>query len=655
MLAPNSLLQNRYRIVRQLGSGGMGTVYEAIDQRVNCLVAVKETAGVTDEARRAFEREASLLANLRHSGLPRVMDHFGENNSQFLVMDFIAGHDLGELLKLRGRPLEIDEVLRFADTILGVLEYLHGRQPPVLHRDIKPANLKLTDDGQLYLIDFGLAKGAAGEMPASMQTSRSVVGYTPVYSSLEQIYGQGTDPRSDLYAVAATLYHLMTGVVPIDAPTRFMAVDEDRPDPMLNAPAWTAHPNSNVVRVVTRGLALRRKERIETAAEFRRELNEAVAADRSMRSAQTVILNDRSFNTTPPSPRDPAPTVSSQDVPYSAGGQYVPVTTPLGQSSGTGGGGPVGFYGANVSASNSGAHQQTKPRRSRAKWVVLSLLAVLLLAGGAFAYVYAFYWDELWGPTTPQPLAVAPPTPEPYRGPKIELVQLSAGSFTMGSPAAEPRSEADENYQHQVTFSKDFYLGKYEVTQTEWEAVMGSNPSGFKDCPRCPVELVSWDDVQTFITKLNALGGPYVYRLPTEAEWEYGCRAGTTTPFAFGNYISSDQANFKASEEPYETTTTGEYRAKPTPVGTFSPNAWGLYDMHGNVMEWVADWYDSKYYESSPSTDPTGPTSGAKRVLRGGAWSSPGRFLRSAYRNLDETVKKYNNCGFRLAATKRSS
>ena len=259
MLVPNSLLQNRYRIVRQLGSGGMGTVYEAIDQRVNCLVAVKETAGVTEDARRAFEREASLLANLRHPSLPRVMDHFTESESQFLVMDFIAGHDLGELLKLRGRPFDTDEVLRFADTILGVLEYLHGRQPPVLHRDIKPANLKLTDDNQLYLIDFGLAKGAAGEMPTSMQTSRSVVGYTPVYSSLEQIYGQGTDPRSDLYALAATLYHLMTGVVPIDAPTRFMAVDEDQPDPMLNAPGWAAHPSGSIVQVLTRALALRRK------------------------------------------------------------------------------------------------------------------------------------------------------------------------------------------------------------------------------------------------------------------------------------------------------------------------------------------------------------------------------------------------------------
>src|SRR5438105_2568877 len=144
MLSPNTILQNRYRIVRELGHGGMGTVYEAVDQRVNCIVALKETtAGGDAEARRAFEREASLLGNLRHSTLPKVMDYFTEDGGDFLVMEFIPGYDLAELIESRASPFPQSQVLRWADELLKVLEYLHKQEPPILHRDIKPSNLKL--------------------------------------------------------------------------------------------------------------------------------------------------------------------------------------------------------------------------------------------------------------------------------------------------------------------------------------------------------------------------------------------------------------------------------------------------------------------------------------------------------------------------------
>ncbi len=196
ILAPTTILQNRYRVLRELGHGGMGTVYEALDQRINCLVALKETsAGNQNEARRAFEREASLLGNLRHSGLPKVMDYFSEGDADFLIMEFIPGDDLAHLLESRHSPLPQDQVLLWADEMLKVLEYLHGQEPPILHRDIKPANLKVTRQGEIFLLDFGLAKGSAGQMQ-TLATSRSVYGYTPVYASLEQILGQGTDPRS---------------------------------------------------------------------------------------------------------------------------------------------------------------------------------------------------------------------------------------------------------------------------------------------------------------------------------------------------------------------------------------------------------------------------------------------------------------------------
>ena len=232
MLASNTILQDRYRIVRLLGKGGMGAVYEAIDQRVSCVVALKETLVAREsEARHAFQREAALLANLRHSSLPKVMDYFDEPQGDFLVMEYIPGNDLAELLSLRDAPFSQEQVLRWAIELLRLLEYLHTREPPILHRDIKPANLKATKQGEIFLLDFGLAKGSAGQM-ATIETSKSVSGYTPVYAPLEQILGQGTDPRSDLYALGATLYHLLTGQTPVSAPARFDAVQNDRPDPL---------------------------------------------------------------------------------------------------------------------------------------------------------------------------------------------------------------------------------------------------------------------------------------------------------------------------------------------------------------------------------------------------------------------------------------
>jgi len=226
VLTPETILQNRYRIVRELGHGGMGTVYEAVDQRVNCVVALKETpAGNDAEAKRAFEREASLLANLRHSTLPKVMDYFTEAEGDFLVMEFIPGYDLAELLESRDSPFPQSQVLRWAFELLRVLEYLHRQEPPILHRDIKPSNLKLTKSGEVFLLDFGLAQGALGQMP-TLAASRSVRGYTPVYASLEQIHGHGTDPRSDLYSLGATLYHLLSGIAPVDAPTRFHVIED---------------------------------------------------------------------------------------------------------------------------------------------------------------------------------------------------------------------------------------------------------------------------------------------------------------------------------------------------------------------------------------------------------------------------------------------
>jgi formylglycine-generating enzyme required for sulfatase activity len=221
----------------------------------------------------------------------------------------------------------------------------------------------------------------------------------------------------------------------------------------------------------------------------------------------------------------------------------------------------------------------------------------------------------------------------------MEFVLIPSGSFIMGADKNFEEAADDETPQHRVTISKPFYLGAHEVTQAQWTAVMGNNPSKFKGRSN-PVEMVSWDDVQIFIRRLNQQEGHKRYRLPTEAEWEYAARAGTTGAYSFG-----DDADSLGRYAWY----VGNSGDKTHPVGQKQSNPWGLYDMHGNVWEWVQDWYDSAYYSRSPGTDPKGPSSGSYRVVRGGSWNHHAMHCRSANRyDLTPDIRNVY-FGFRLA------
>jgi formylglycine-generating enzyme len=231
-------------------------------------------------------------------------------------------------------------------------------------------------------------------------------------------------------------------------------------------------------------------------------------------------------------------------------------------------------------------------------------------------------------------------------GVSFKMVRIPAGEFMMGSPSNEPQRDEDET-QHRVRISRDFWMGQTEVTQGLWRAVMGTNPSQFSNCGNdCPVEQVSWNDCQEFIRKLNGMVSGGDFRLPTEAEWEYACRAGTTTPFNTGRCLNADQANY-VGNNPVSGCSKGEYRERTVKVGSFAPNAWGLYDMHGNVWEWCQDWYGD--YPSGSVTDPTGPSSGSFRVLRGGSWNYFAVDCRSANRPWVDPGDRLYGIGFRLA------
>ena len=292
MLPENTILQGRYQIIQQIGRGGMGAVYKALDTRLRATVALKETLVTGDNAHRAFEREAQLLANLRHAVLPRVSDHFvDENGGQFLVMEFIPGDDLGRMLQRRDQPFNADDVLRWADRLLDALEYLHSQDPPIVHRDIKPQNMKLTDRGEVVLLDFGLAKGSVPQ-GAALTNSASIYGYTPHYAPLEQIQGSGTDPRSDLYGLAATLYHLLTGNTPPDALSRATARIDEEPDPLVPAHRVNDQLPEALGNVLQRAMAQSTSQRYPTAAAMRAALRTAMndTGETSRISDQTARL-----------------------------------------------------------------------------------------------------------------------------------------------------------------------------------------------------------------------------------------------------------------------------------------------------------------------------------------------------------------------------
>lgn len=289
MLTPETILQGRYRIISQLGQGGMGAVYEAVDTRLDTTVALKETLFTDERLRKQFEREARLLARLHHPALPRVSDHFAEGDGEFLVMQFIAGDDLAEMVARRKTPFPADQVLTWADQLLDALDYLHTQTPQIIHRDIKPQNLKLTSRGQIILLDFGLAKGQVAEV-SRVSTTASIFGYTPNYAPLEQIQGLGTDARSDIYALAATLYHLMTGTKPAEALTRAAAVVNSQPDPLKRANEVNSNIDPSVAAVLEKALAQNRDQRYATAAEMRRALQNSTAATVANRTEADTVL-----------------------------------------------------------------------------------------------------------------------------------------------------------------------------------------------------------------------------------------------------------------------------------------------------------------------------------------------------------------------------
>jgi len=665
MMEPNSVLQSRYLIVRKLAQGGMGAVYQATDQRFGSTVALKQMLVSGEHLRKAFEREARLLNGLRHRALPVVSDYFSEGDGVFLIMQFIPGEDLMARLEENNGPFAYSQVMTWADQLLDALDYLHTHEPPVIHRDIKPQNLKLTPRGEVILLDFGLAKGSTG-LTAAGGSSDSLLGYTPTYAPLEQIQGSGTDPRSDLYSLAATLYHLVTGTAPADALTRTSALVSGLPDPLRPANQLNPEVPAAVADVMMQAMTLNRDHRPTSATEMRNALKHA--GQRPAASGSSTAVSQ------------------SAAAKGSKSGQAVDEATVI-RSPQSG------------AAKGAGAQAiaESKPA-SPMRWIAL---VIVLIALGAVAF---FIFRPASTPTnegankpaansnsTASEPAPAPATPTAFglplkafsfdvvtldakgvianrakkdaqffsedlgAGVTLEMVKVPGGTFLMGSPESEKERFGEEGPQHNVEVPA-FYMGKFEVTQAQWEAVvrlpkidreLNSSPSNFEGVNR-PVQKISFNDAKEFCARLAKKTGR-AYRLPSEAEWEYACRAGTTTPYGMGENINADLANYDG-REPYAGGPRGAYRKETTVAGSLgAANAFGIFDMHGNMWEWVLDpWHAD--YKGAPRDGSVWEDGGERGlgIVRGGAWNRNANNCRSAYRLKISPSDSHDVIGFRI-------
>jgi len=616
-----SLNGDRFKILQILGGGGFGVTYLAENlpetDKSKKLVAIKTLNKVKhgsspnfEELQDKFVEEALVLAGFHHPNIVQIYPKFFRHNGLCcIVMEYIPGKNLVKYLEDQGVFAESD-ALRIIKDIGNALTVVH--QQNFLHRDIKPENIILREpDKVAKLIDFGLAREVTFGQIDSL-TSHRTEGYAPP----EQYERKGEfTPALDVYSLAATLYVLLT-FEPLPPANFRKQFNIPLTPPNQLKPKISPRVNDGILA----GLELDPKKRPQSVAVWLDLLGLTPPKPQPSTPPNTIIF----------------PTPKTQTPPSSAG-----VSSPPLNKGGLGGVQPAlkTFQFEVVTVTQTPYEEEYEVEYE------------VEVPSGVFGWKktkeikketkkrLAHQLNTNRRPGKAEYFTLNLP-----KGVTMDLVSIPGGKFLMGAPASEQGSSDSERPQHWVTVPP-FFLGKYQVTQAQWEAVMGNNPSNFKG-PNRPVECVSWDDCDKFCKKLSELTKKNV-RLPSEAEWEYACRAGTTTPFYFGETITPDLANYDGRYT-YGSGPKGKYRKETTDVGIFPPNAFGLYDMHGNVWEWCQDcWHEN--YNNAPVNGAAWNDNHFRRVLRGGYWTYLPRHCRAVSRYRNAPDYRYPYCGVRVA------
>ncbi|MEW5988545.1 MAG: bifunctional serine/threonine-protein kinase/formylglycine-generating enzyme family protein [Chloroflexota bacterium] len=619
-LLPGEILHKRYRMVSLLAEGRYGAVYRAWDLREKVNVAVKEVLDTAADSQRRFRAEAHRLSDLKHPQLPAVRDHFSlDGSGLYLVSDYVDGVDLQSLLQQYG-PLPSDLIVNWLQAVCAPLAYLHEKKQ--LHLNVKPANIRVTPAGQVFLVDTGLP-GLGISMGASG------------YAAPEQQLQATVSPASDIYGLGATLYTLLTGQAPPDALRRQSGLETLKParevnpdvEPYLSAAAG-------------RAMDLRPEVRYESVAAFARAL-ERPAGKESLNPAGLPDLRGLAPRRTPPAQATPVP----------------PPRLPA---------------------------RSRKTIELRIIWGLLTILVIVAstglflsqldnneLLGGSEEAATATTQSELIAALTaiapipsPTPAPTEPPTPTP--APIISqtgarLLFMPAGIFTMGDDESE---DEDAQPAHVIRLNS-YFMDETEVTNGQYAQCVAagvcnppysanatSHPAYYGDSAydNYPVVMVKWIDAAAFCEWRGA-------RLPTEAEWE---KAAGFDPvnllklkYPWGDAFDGALVNFCDANCTLDRRNTefNDGQRDTAPVATFAGgrSPIGLYDMAGNVMEWVNDWYDGRYYQEATEVNPLGPLEGQYKVLRGGSWLSSAGDLAVTRRAFYDPEVFRAHIGFRCA------
>lgn len=611
---PGELLNKRYRIVGLLGSGQYGAVYRAYDVIDRSDVALKEYRDPSLETQRLFRAEARRLSRLSHPQLPAVLDHFAVDQvGQFLVSSYVDGVDLQTLIDDYG-PLPSDLIIGWLQSACRPLAYLHAQN--VLHLNVKPANLRVTPAGDLFLVDTGLP--GLGIRP-----------HTPGYGAPEQQARAEVGPTADIYSLGATLHTLLTGQVPPNALARESGLQDLVPAREINP---DVEPYLSIV--AARAMSLRADARYDTAEAFGTALNRPPGRPAPQPAALRRAPDP--VTAVPPPPR----------IPPSRRRQMERRTI-------------IGLLGllaiiiiaaVGVGVLNIGGPPELTEAEATATLESAVIAALTQIAPTATP--------------TPEPTALPTATPEPFiTETGSRMILIPGGVFRMGDDASE---EANQRPSHLIRLDP-YYIDETEVTNGEYKqcvdagvcaAPASRNASyhpayfGDSDFDDYPVIFVSWFDAETFCGWRGA-------RLPTEAEWEKaaGFEPVETLKFRYpwGDEFDGTRLNFCDANCPrdFADVSVDDGHRDTAPVGSYangrSPG--GIYDMAGNVTEWVADWFDARYYETSSDTNPLGPLDGVTRVMRGGSWLSPAESVQTTYRDSFDPAVARANIGFRCAMT----
>ena len=622
LFEPGDLILRRYKVLGSLGRGGMGVVYKCFDETAGIEIALKALPpelSHDEEEMEDIKANFQIVSKLVHQNIciSKNLEKDSSNGNYYLIMECVEGEDLRRWIRQKRTegPLTPDDILPVVRQIAEALDYAHGEG--IIHQDIKPGNVMIDQDGRIKILDFGLAAQIHSSMSRVSMAYHGTSG-TATYMAPEQWRGQAQRAAADQYALAAMTYEMLAGRLPFEVSDTTLlreAVLNEQPQPIENLP-------KHVQNALLKALSKKPEDRFSSCSEFVDALEWQKVGGTNRKSGKgmwvalaavivlAVIGIGYGYHQSVKAQRLADEQRIAEEQRIAAERQRKAEEQRLAAE-------------RQRKAEEQRLAEEQRQRKIREEQEKRE-------AESATAEKERERQESASEVTSSSTATSGIKIISLPNNVKLEMVRIPAGTFMMGSPSGEFRRFSSRENLHHVTITRDFWMSRFEVTQQQYVSIMGNNPPKFRG-DRFPVEQVSWINAETFCRKMNELCRKdipvgYQFALPTEAEWEYACRATTTTCLNNGKNIYSDQGSNEIDEVAWYSRNSNMQTHE---VGLKKPNLWGLYDMQGNVSEWCCEW--SEQYTGN-QVDPITENSQYKS-LRSGAYFNDPRHIRQAFRH----------------------